>query len=82
MQRMRLINEVYDYIKQQDPDTCITKTGFRRLINEGKIPVLQNGNKKVVNLDHVDRFFADGERAVQELAAVEARGRLRKVVDR
>lgn len=82
MQRMRLINEAYDYIKQQDPDTCITKTGFRRLINEGKIPVLQIGNKKVVNLDHVDRFFADGERAVQELAAVEARGRLRKVVDR
>ena len=82
MQRMRLISEAYDYIKSQDPDTCITKTGFRRLINEGKIPVLQIGNKKVVNLDHVDRFFADGDHAVRELAEVEARGRIRKVVDR
>ena len=82
MQRMRLISEAYEYIKAQDPDTCITKTGFRRLINEGRIPVLQIGNKKVVNLDHVDRFFSDGERSVQELAEVEARGRVRKVVDR
>ena len=82
MQRMRLISEAYEYIKLQDPDTCITKTGFRRLINEGKIPVLQIGNKKVVNLDHVDRFFADGDHAVRELAEVEVRGRLRKVVDR
>lgn len=82
MQRMRLISEAYEYIKEQDPDTCITKTGFRRLINEGRIPFLQIGNKKVVNLDHVDRFFADGDHAVLELAEVEARGKLRKVVDR
>ena len=41
MQRMRLISEAYNYIKDQDPGTCITKTGFRRLINEGRIPVFQ-----------------------------------------
>ena len=80
MQRMRLISEAYEYIKKQDPDTCITKTGFRRLINEGRIPVLQIGNKKVVNLDHVDSFFADGEHSVRELAEIEAKGKIRKVV--
>ena len=82
MQRMRLISEAYEYIKEQDPDTCITKTGFLRLINEGRIPALQIGNKKVVNLDHVDRFFADGDCAIRELAETEAKGKLRKVVDR
>lgn len=80
MQRMRLISEAYNYIKDQDPDTCITKTGFRRLINEGRIPVFQIGNKKLVNLDHVDRFFADGDCAIQELADIEAKRKIRKVV--
>lgn len=79
MQRMRLISEAYKYIKEQDPDTCITKTGFTRLINEGRIPVIKIGNRRLVNLDHVDKFFADGDKAIQELAEIEARGKIRKV---
>ena len=55
MQKMRLISEAYNYIKEQDPDTCITKSGFARLVKEGRIPSIRIGNKIIVNLDNVER---------------------------
>ncbi len=80
MQKMRLISEAYNYIKEQDPDTCITKSGFARLVKEGRIPSIRIGNKIIVNLDNVERFFKDGDRALQEMAEIESKGKIRKVM--
>lgn len=68
MQKMRLISEAYLYIKEQDPDTCITKTAFSTLVKQGRIPSIKIGNKTIVNLDHVETFFKDGDKAITEVA--------------
>ena len=70
MQRMRLISEAYKYIKEQDPDTCITKTAFTALVKQGRIPSIKIGNKLIVNLNHVESFFKEGDKAILETAEI------------
>lgn len=65
MQRMRTIEKAYRYLKEQDPETDLTKTAFRTFINEGYIPIIQVGCKTLVNLDNVDRFLQEGIPEVQ-----------------
>lgn len=57
MPRMRLLKDIYPYIKQIDPDTALTRTAIHRLVNEGKIPCEHVGVKKLINLDLLDRFL-------------------------
>lgn len=59
MPRMRLVKEAFDYIKENDPNTHLTLTGFRRLINEGEIPHIRIGRKQLVNLDLVEQYFCE-----------------------
>lgn len=49
--RMRSINEVVNYFKDNDPDTQMTESTIRRMINEGSIPTIKTGNKYLINLD-------------------------------
>lgn len=65
MQRMRTIEKAYRYLKEQDPETDLTKTAFRTFINEGYIPIIRVGCKTLVNLDNVDRFLQEGVPEVQ-----------------
>lgn len=60
MQRMRTITKAYQYLKEQDPETDLTKTAFRTFINEGYIPSIHVGCKTLVNLDNVDKFLQEG----------------------
>lgn len=64
MQKMRLVSEAYNYIKEQDPGTCITKTAFATLVKQGRIPSIKIGNRTIVNLDHVETFFKDGDNSI------------------
>lgn len=61
MLKMRLVSEAYNEIKAADPDTAISRTGFRRLVNEGKIPCVNVGNKRLVSMEAVYAFFEKGE---------------------
>ena len=80
MQKMRLVSEAYLYIKEQDPNTCITKTAFTTLVKQGRIPSIMIGNKTIVNLDHVETFFKDGDRAIAETAeALSGYGKIRAI---
>lgn len=49
--RMRTISKVVKEIKSIDPDTAFTERALRRMIFEKEIPVVQIGNKKLINLD-------------------------------
>lgn len=80
MQKMRLISEAYRYIKEQDPDTCITKTAFTTLVKQGRIPSIKIGNKTIVNLDHVETFFKDSDGVIIETAeALNGYGKIRAI---
>lgn len=64
MRRMRLISEAYAEIKEADPNTAITMTAFRRLVLDGRIPSIMIGNKRVVSMESVERFFQYGDREI------------------
>ena len=57
MRKMRGIDDAYREIAKKDPDSAVTKTGFRRLVNEGKIPHINIGKKRLVSMEDVYHFF-------------------------
>ena len=59
MQRVRNITQAYKYIKQQDNETALTESAFRRFVKCGYIPTFCIGNKILLKLDDVDRFLDD-----------------------
>lgn len=61
MKQMRLIKEAYAEIKEADPYTAITPTGFRRLVLDGRIPSIMIGNKRLVSMEDVEGFFREGD---------------------
>lgn len=57
MQRMRTIEETYHYIKQQDPDTAITKYALRQMVINHIIPSVMSGKKYLINIDMLDKYL-------------------------
>ncbi len=53
MAKMRLIKEIFEDIKRNDPDTAITMCGLRRMVKTGVIPSVEVGRKKLINADTV-----------------------------
>lgn len=49
--RMRTIQECVDYFASKDPETSIKYCTLRRWVLEGKVPSLQIGKMKLINLD-------------------------------
>ena len=58
MVRMRLVTEAYAYLLNQDPECALRESAFKRLVKQGVIPSIKVGNKTLVNLDVIDKFFA------------------------
>ena len=76
MRRMRLISEAYAEIKEADPGTAITKTAFRGLVLDERIPSIMIGNKRLVSMEDVEYFFQHGDLKVE--AKAEA-GKIRRI---
>lgn len=76
MRRMRLISEAFAEIKEADPNTAITMTGFRRLVLDERIPSIMIGNKRLVSMEDVEHFFRYGD--TKQEAAKET-GKIRPV---
>lgn len=76
MAKMRTIKEAYTELKQDDEKTAITQTGLRRLVNEGSIPSVKVGNKTLINMDNVYKYFGMG--TASEAAQPEA-GKIRPI---
>jgi|GEM_PF-244294 len=74
--RMRTITQCAKYLKEQDPESGIGEYYIRRMIHEGKIPVVKSGRKQLVNLDKLMAFFNEGEAAEPEKVE---HGKIRKV---
>lgn len=61
MQRMRTLDQIYEYIKAQDPDTCLTKSGLYRLVRSGEIPCVYCGKKRLVAIESVEAYLFGGQ---------------------
>lgn len=55
--RMRLLNEAYEEVKANDPDSAITKWFIRDLVVSGKIPTSRAGRKHLINMDHLEAYL-------------------------
>ena len=51
MKHIRTITEVANWVKQQDPDSALTKTAIRGLILEGSLPYDKIGEKYLLALE-------------------------------
>ena len=49
--RMRTIPEAMRDIQKIDPNTALTVTALRRMVNNGKIPYVSVASKRLINLD-------------------------------
>lgn len=58
--RMRTIDAAFDELKRQDPETVVTRSGFRRLVVSGQIKSARVGCKYLVDLSAVEDFFLAG----------------------
>ena len=58
MKRIRTINEAYDYIKSLDPDTALSRSGLRRLIEIGEIKSRKSGSRYYVTLEDIESYFS------------------------
>lgn len=53
MAKMRLIKDVFNEIKKNDPDTAITLCGLRRMVQMGVIPSIKIGRKRLIDVETV-----------------------------
>lgn len=54
MARWRKIREAYAEIKSADPNTALTESAIRRMVQRGDIPSYRIGTHYLINLDDLD----------------------------
>lgn len=55
--KLRTINQTIAYLREQDPDSCLTKTALRRKIVNGEIPFVPAGRKYLLDLDTLPQYL-------------------------
>lgn len=79
MARMRTIDEAYEYLKAQDPETAMTRYYLRQLVINGTIPAVMAGRKYLLNLDKLEEYLSNPPERGQ---AASGYGTIRKVPER
>jgi hypothetical protein len=51
MARIRTLSEAYNYIKDMDPETAITRNALRRMVVSGNVPCVKAGKKYLIDMD-------------------------------
>lgn len=57
MQTIRAARSIAEHYKKIDPDTMISETFIRRLMDAGELPVIMNGCKKLTSLEAVEKYL-------------------------
>ena len=55
---IRTMKYAYEELKEADPKTAITFDGFRRTVLSGKIPSFKEGQKILLNMDDVFKYYS------------------------
>lgn len=71
MVRIRSVQDAYQMLKAEDPDTPVSVSMIRRLLADGTIPCIRNGRKIYLNydilLDYLSQSCTDTEDNQQEV---------------
>lgn len=57
MLRLRAARAIAEHYKSEDPGTMVSEFMIRRLMDEGKVPVIMNGAKKLTSIEAVDAYI-------------------------
>lgn len=57
MQRIRAARAIAEHFKRIDPETMVTETMIRRLMENGDLPVFKNGVKKLTSIEAVEAYL-------------------------
>lgn len=57
LRKLRTIDQIYNTIKEMDPETAISKWFIREAILNGEIPFLQVRTKRLIDIDDVLRYI-------------------------
>lgn len=57
MPRIRTIKESIRFIKDQDPESCISEWWLRQLIKSDKIKCHRAGNRYLVDMDQLEEYL-------------------------
>lgn len=58
MTKLRTLPKAYTYIKEQDPDSALTKNYFRTLVKTGAIPSVRLGKNFLIDVETLDQHIA------------------------
>lgn len=58
MQRIRAARAISDYYKSIDPDTCVSESMIRRLMDSGDLPTFRNGTKRLTSIEAVEEYLS------------------------
>ena len=56
--KMRTIKEAIKEIKDYDSRTALTERGLRRLVKENTIPVVDIGNKALIDMENLYAYLS------------------------
>ena len=57
MLTMRCARTAAQYYRERDPHSAISETYIRRLIDNGDVPSVKNGCKKLTAIEWLDAYF-------------------------
>ena len=55
---IRSIPKAVEYIRQRDPESCVSVCVLRRWVKEGKVPSRKTGKNFLVNMADIEEFLA------------------------
>lgn len=58
MTKLRTLPKAYDYFKEKDPDSALTKNYFRTLVKTGAIPSVRLGKNFLIDVETLDQHIA------------------------
>lgn len=70
MARWRKIREGYSEIKAADPNTALSESAIRRMVQRGDIPSYRIGTHYLIDLDDLDRLCNPQPQAADSGAGV------------
>lgn len=73
--RMRTLDAAFEYVKQCDPETSLTKYALRQAVVSGALPTVKAGKKYLINLQVLEDWMQGGSPAQEE----ECSGGIRRI---
>lgn len=55
--KMQTLPETIRYLKEKDPENCLTLSALRRLVKSGKVPAVEIGCKYLVDVDKLEAYL-------------------------